>query len=210
VEPGIAALDLDWTEEALDEPSDAALAAQFAQGLSDGGGLNLLQGDYRAQSNLNIPKGPSIRFGALAASTLLALFIWNTVTDRAATAQADVLRAQTAADYLAVTGERAPANPGRAAVKSVQAGPAKATGFLDLSNVLFSGLSAMEDVRVDQLRYSADDGTLRLRLIYPDFDAAGRVENAIEQAGGILTTGGVREQDGAFVGEATLSIGSSS
>jgi len=210
VEPGQAALDLDWTEETLDEPSDAALAAQFAQGLAEGRGLNLLQGDYRSQSNLNIPRIPSIRFGALAACALLALFVWNGVTDRAAAAQAEDLRAQTAADYLAATGNAAPPNPGHAAAKSVQSGPAKAAGFLDLSNVLFTGLSAMEDVRVDQLRFDSEAATLQLRLIYPDFDAAGRVETAIDQAGGTLTTGGVREQDGAFVGEATLSLGASS
>jgi len=210
VEPGIAALDLNWTEETLEAPSDADLAAQFAQGLSDGRGLNLLQGDYRSTSNLNIPRGASIRFAALAASALLALFVWNGVTDRAATAQAKDLRAQTAADYLALTGERAPENPGRAAAKSVQAGPVTAAGFLDLSNVLFSGLSGMDDVRVDQLRFNSEAGTLQLRIIYPDFDAASRVETAMRRAGGTLKTGGVREQDGAFVGEATLSIGASS
>jgi len=210
VEPGIAALDLDWTDETLDEPSDADLSAQFAEGLAEGRGLNLLQGEYRTQSKLNIPKGPFIRFGALAASALLALFVWNGVSDRAATAQAEDLRAQTAADYLAATGEKAPPNPGRAAVKSIQAGPVKAADFLDLSNILFSGLSTMEDVRVDQLRFNSKDGTLRLRLIYPDFDAASRVETAMSQAGGTLKTGGVREQDGAFVGEATLSLGASS
>jgi len=207
VEPGQAALDLEWTEETLLEPSDAELAAQFAEGLSEGRGLNLLQGDYRSQSNLNIPRIPSIRFGALAASALLALFVWNGVTDRAATAQAEELRAQTAADYLAATGNNAPPNPGRAAVKSIQSGPAKAAGFLDLSSILFTGLSAMDDVRVDQLRFNAEEGALRLRLIYPDFDAASRVESAISQAGGTLSTGGVREQDGSFVGEATLRLG---
>jgi len=210
VEPGQAAVDLDWTEETLGELSDAELAMQFSEGLAEGRGLNLLQGDYRSQSNLNIPRVPSIRFGALAAGALLALLVWNGVTDRAATAQAEELRAQTAADYLAATGNNAPPNPGRAAAKTVQSGPIKAAGFLDLSNILFTGLSAMEDVRVDQLRFSSKDGTLRLRIIYPDFDAAGRVETAISQAGGTLKTGGVREQDGAFVGEATLSIGAGS
>lgn len=210
VEPGLSALDLDWTEETLSEPSDADLAAQFVEALADGRGLNLLQGDYRMQSNLNVPRAPMIRFGALAASALLALFVWNGVTDKAASAQAEDLRAQTAADYLELTGERAPSNPGRAAAKSVQAGPAKSVGFLDLSNVLFAGLSNMEDVRVDQLRFNAEEGSLRLRLIYPNFDAAGRVETAIKQAGGTLTTGGVREQDGVFVGEAALRLGAGS
>lgn len=204
VEPGLAALDLEWTDEALEEPTDAELAEKFAEGLTAGRGLNLLQGEYRPKSSLNIPRTPAIRMGALAASALLALFVWNGVQDRAALAQAEDLRAQTAADYFAATGSRAPSNPGRAAVQSLQSGPVKTAGFLDLSAILFSGLSGLDDVRVDQLRYNSDNGVLQLRLIYPDFDAATRVENAIRQAGGALTTGGVREQNGSFVGEATL------
>ena len=210
VEPGRATIDLEWTEEALAEPTDEDLAKSFSQGLKDGRGLNLLQDAYRTQSNLNVPRVPTLRFGSLAACALLSFFVWNSVKDRAATSQAETLRAQTAQEYLSVTGIRAGSNPGRQAVQSVQAGPVKTAGFLDLSNVLFSGLSAMDDIRVDQLRFNAEEGTLRLRLIYPDFDAAGRVETAISRAGGTLTTGGVREQDGAFVGEATLSFGSGS
>ena len=210
VEPGRAALDLDWTDENLEELSDADLASKFAEGLASGLGLNLLQGDYRPQSRFALPRTPTIRFAAIAASALLAFFVWSGVSDGAKAAQSENLRAQTAADYLAITGSRAPSNPGRAAVKTLQSGPAKTTGFLDLSSVLFVGLSTMEDIRVDQLRYSSESGTLRLRLIYPDFDGAGRAENAIKQAGGTLTTGGVREQDGAFVGEATLSLGAGS
>jgi len=206
VEPGQAALDLDWTEETLLQPNDGELAAMFAEGIEAERGLNLLQGDYRARSDLNLPRSAMIRFAALAASALLAVFIWNGVQGRAALAQAEDLRAKTAADYLAATGERAPSNPGRVAAKSVQSGPATPTGFLDLSSVLFRGLSGLDDIRVDQLRYSAQDGTLRLRFTYPSFDAASRAETAIAKVGGVLTTGGVREQDGAFVGEATLSL----
>jgi len=207
VEPGIAALDLEWTEEILAEPTDGQLARALADGLTAGRGLNVLQGDYRPRSGFHIPRIPAIRFGALAASGLLAFFIWNGVQDRAALAQAEDLRAQTASDYLTATGQRPPSNPGRAAAQSLQSGPAPTVGFLDLSSVLFSALSALDDVRVDQLRYNSETGTLQLRLIYPNFDAAARVETSVAQAGGFLTTGGVREQNGSFVGEATLSLG---
>ena len=210
VEPGIAALDLDWTEEKLVQPSDGELAGLLADGLADGRSLNLLQGDYRSKSGLNLPRTPAIRLAALAAFSLLAVFIWNGVQDRAALTQAENLRAQTASDYLAATGKRAPENPGRAAAQSLQSGPVRAAGFLDLSSVLFTGLSALDDIRVDQLRYNSETGTLQLRLIYPSFDAAARAESSIAQAGGRLTTGGVREQNGAFVGEATLSLGGGS
>lgn len=210
VEPGIAALDLEWTDEKLSQPTDEKLAALLAEGLAAGRGLNLLQGNYRPHSGFNVPRIPAIRLAALAASALLAVFVWNGVQDRAAQAQAEELRAQTASDYLAATGTRAPSNPGRAAAKSLQSGPAPTAGFLDLSSVLFTGLSAHDDIRVDQLRYNSENGTLQLRLIYPSFDAAGRVERSLAQAGGQLTTGGVREQNGSFVGEATLSLGAGS
>jgi len=207
VEPGLAAIDLDWTEETLIQPSDRDLADRFAEGLAANRGLNLLQGEYRARSGFDIPRVPAIRFAALAASALLAVFIWNGIQDKAALAQAEELRAQTAAEYLATTGNRAPTNPGRAAAQTLQSGPVKTAGFLDLSAVLFTGLSALDDIRVDQLRYNSESGTLQLRLIYPSFDAAARAENSVRQAGGELTTGGVREQNGSFVGEATLRLG---
>lgn len=207
VEPQRAAIDLDWTDETLTTFDDAQLAASFAEGLYAGRGLNLMQGDYRARSNLNLPRIPMIRFGALAASAVLMFFFWNGIQDRAAGAQARELRAQTAADYLSLTGDRAPSNPGRVAAQSLKSGPVVRTGFLDLSAILFAGLSQFDDIRVDQLRYNAEEGELRLRLVYPNFDAASRVEAAISQAGGVLTTGGVREQNGTFVGDATLTIG---
>ena len=210
VEPGLAAIDLDWTEENLTQPTDSELAALFSSGLAAGDSLNLLQGAYRPKSSFNLPRFPALRLAGLAVAALLALFIWNGVQDRAALAQAEDLRAQTAAEYLAVTGERPPSNPGRAAVQKLQTGPAPTAGFLDLSTVLFSGLASMDDTRVDQLRFNAEDGILQLRLIYPDFDAAARIESSIAQAGGRLTTGGVREQNGSFVGEATLSLGGGS
>lgn len=210
VEPGQAAIDLEWTEENLREPSDVDLANMFAEGIAAGQGLNLLQGEYRARSDFNLPRMALIRFGGLAAAALAAFFVWTGVQDRAAAAQAKELRAETAAEYLALTGDRAPSHPGRETAKLVQSGPAVPTGFLDLSSVLFSGLSGLDNIRVDQLRYNADDGTLRLRLIYPSFDAATQAELAVSRAGGVLTTGGVREQDGAFIGDATLSLGAAS
>ena len=206
VEPGLAAIDLDWTEETLGQLTDSELADLFSNGLAAGESLNLLQGAFRPKSGFNLPRFPALRFAGLAAAAVLTLFIWNGVQDRAALAQAEDLRAQTAAEYLAATGERAPSNPGRTAVQKLQSGPAPSAGFLDLSRVLFAGLAPMNDTRVDQLRFNAENGTFQLRLIYPDFDAAARVENSIAQAGGRLITGGVREQNGAFMGEATLSL----
>ena len=176
------------------------------EGINNGGIINLLQGDYKSRNSIDLPQPALKRFGALAATLLVASFLWSGVSKRAKTEQAETLRAQTAADYKAVTGQSAPNAPGRAAVKLSQAGPVDSYGFLDLSGVLFAGMENLDDIRVDQLRYNSANNTLTLRFIYPDFGATSRLESAIRQAGGALSTGGVRERDGSFVGEATLSL----
>jgi len=55
VEPGVAALDLDWTEEVLTEPSDAALSAQFAEGIAK---LRQITWNLRASVHRPIRAGP--------------------------------------------------------------------------------------------------------------------------------------------------------
>lgn len=210
VEPGHAALDLDWVEADLIKPTDIQLAEQFATGITEGCGLNLLQGDYRPRSAINLPRKPLLRFAALAACVVAIGFIWSGVSNSAKLAQAETLRALTASEYTEVTGQRAPNAPGRAAARAVKSGPAKPDSFIDLSAVLFAGMRGIDDIRVDQIRYNSADGTLALRFVYPSFDAASRVEAAIARAGGRLQTGGVRERDGSFVGEATLSLEPSS
>ena len=207
VEPAQAAVDLDWTDAPLAQPSDADLAAEFAMGVTEGAGVNFMQGEFRARSGFDIPKIPAIRFAALAATALVAFLGWQAVQGGAALQQAEDLRARTASDYTALTGNPAPTRPGRAAAKAAQVGPAAQTGFLDLSAVLFAALAGENDIRLDQLRFDRASGMLRLRLVYPDFDGAGRVERAVRAAGGSFETGGVREQDGVFIGDATLSLG---
>ena len=81
VEPGLSAIDLDWTEEDLVKPTDSELAALFSSGLAAGESLNLLQGAYRPKSGINLPRFPALRMAGLAAAALLALFFWNGVQD---------------------------------------------------------------------------------------------------------------------------------
>ena len=210
VEPGQCTLDLDWIDSELLDLTPAQIADQFADTIEAGEAINLLQGDYRAKSTLNIPQPAFKRFATMAALALVALFVWSGISDRAKTAQAEALKTQTAEDYKSVTGQTAPRAPGRDAVKLAQTTSQGSYGFLDLSAVLFEGMTNLDDIQVDQLRYNSENQTLALRFIYPDFGATSRLEAAIQQAGGTLLTGGVRERDGAFIGEATLSLESAS
>ena len=210
VEPGQCTLDLDWIDSELLDLTPPQIAAQFADTIETGNAINLLQGDYRPRSTLNIPQPAFKRFATMAALSLVAMFVWSGISDRAKTAQAEALKTQTAEDYKSVTGQTAPRAPGRDAVKLTQTSGDNNYGFLDLSAVLFQGMKALDDIQVDQLRYNETERTLSLRFIYPNFGATSRLESAIQQAGGTLLTGGVRERDGAFVGEATLSLESAS
>lgn len=210
VEPGQSALDLDWIESELLKPTDLELVTQFAEGISEDRGINLLQGGFRPRSAIDLPRPALKRFAAMAAIALIGMFFWSNISDRAKLAQAEDLKLKTAEDYRAVTGQNAPSKPGRTAAKAAQSGPKTTHGFLDLSAVLFAGMKELEDIQVDQIRYNANNNTLALRFLYPSFDASARAESAMRQAGGILQTGGVRERDGTFVGEATLSMGSAS
>lgn len=192
------------------QPTDIELATLFSDGISEGHAINLLQGDFRPRSAIDLPRPALKRFAAMAALALVGVFLWSNISDRAKMAQATDLKLKTAEEYRAVTGKNAPSAPGRAAAKAAQSGPKTEHGFLDLSAVLFAGMKDLEDIQVDQLRYNANNNTLALRFLYPSFDASARAEAAMRKAGGYLETGGVRERDGTFVGEATLTMGSAS
>jgi general secretion pathway protein L len=94
-------------------------------------------------------------------------------------------------------------------MQAMKSGGEDTLAFLRLSQILFSGVEQIEGLSVDQLRYQDTNNELQLRLIYPSFESAGQLETAIRAAGGQLITGGVREQSGQFVGEATLRGGAS-
>ena len=79
--------------------------------------------------------------------------------------------------------------------------------FLDLSQALMTILADAPTVQIERLSFEASEQALRLRLIYPDFETASRVEALFEQDGRTLfVSGGVREQTGQFIGDANLSF----
>jgi len=80
------------------------------------------------------------------------------------------------------------------------------TQFLALNSIAFQALSTFDDVTIDRLSYQNNRDEIQLRLIYPSFERADAVKQAMEQAGGDFTPGGVREQNGRFVGEAVLKM----
>ena len=195
------AVDPDWAEGDVALLDDDTLARAVFERIDSGEALNLRTGPYRRRTQLKA--GPWARVAALALACA-ALGLGISVADaRATAAQAEQLDAQARALYQQATGQAAPVNLASLA-RTSGAGPDVSGAFLDLSQILFAALSMQQNTKVERLSFEAGENALRLRLIYPDFNAAGDLETTVGMRGGRLATGGVREQNGRFIGDATL------
>ena len=197
------AVDMGWGDEGKAYPDETLLSAIGAR-LEKNDTLNILQNEFSPKSWRKLAP-----LGGIAACLGFAALILHGVEARALKLQASELKVQTAQLYADATGQAAPNNPALAATRAMNSGGKDTLAFLRLSQILFSGVEKIEGLSVEQLRYQETQNELQLRLVYPSFESAGALETAIREAGGQLTTGGVREQSGRFVGEATLRGGAS-
>jgi len=200
-------VDADWAESNATPLSDEAFLEAIGQRLEDDEPLNLLQNEFASKSDFAFNWRNFAGIGGLAACLGLAVLILQGAQARALNLQAEDLKAQTAQLYTEATGQAAPDNPALAATRAQKAGGKNNFEFLELSRILFEGVKEVDGLSVNQLRYQQNRQVLQLRLIYPSFESASDFEAAIRAAGGQLTTGGVREQSGEFVGEANLKAG---
>ena len=202
------AMDGAWSDEGKAYPDETILAAIGAK-LEQNNTLNILQNGFSPKNGFNINWRKLAPLGGLAACLGIAALFLHGVEARALKLQTADVKAQTAQIYTDATGQAAPQNPALAATRAMKSGGKDTLAFLRLSQILFSGVEQIEGLSVEQLRYQDAKNELQLRLVYPSFESAGQFETAIRAAGGQLTTGGVREQSGQFVGEATLRGGTS-
>jgi len=202
------AVDTAWADEKeARSVDDKDLIRAIAEGLENDTTLNLMQNGFAAKSGFDINWRQFAGLGAIAATALFAALILQGVEARAMRMQAEDLKIQMADIYTQATGQAAPSNPALAATRALKSGGKDNLAFLRLSSILFQGVEQIEGLSVDQLRYQETREELQLRLIYPSFESAAELEAAIRAAGGRLTTGGVREQSGQFVGDALLQGG---
>ena len=202
------AMDAAWADEGKAYPDETILSAIGAK-LEKNNTINVLQNGFSAKSGFNFGWRKFAPLGALAACLGIAALFLHGAQARALKLQAADLKTQTAQIYSEATGQAAPANPALAATRAMKSGGKDNLAFLRLSQILFNCVDQIEGLSIEQLRFQDDQNQLQLRLIYPSFESAGQLEGAIHAAGGQLTTGGVREQSGQFVGEATLRGGAS-
>lgn len=199
-------MDIEWyTGDDLHDLGPADLAACTPPDNA----LNFMSGVYkpkRASAGLvkHWPRIAALFVGAVLAWTLLL-----SSENRAVQAQADSLRDQARSEYTKRTGEPAPANLRRAVTRASASGEAGGADFLRLSNILFGAMRSVDGVIVDHIQFDAGRGEMNVRIIYPTFESAVELEDAISANGGVFQAGGVREQNGKLLGDAILSAGGS-
>jgi type II secretory pathway component PulL len=201
------AVDPDWAETARTIYDDETLARSIFERMDNGAALDLRSGAYRRRTK--IQAGAWARVAAVAiVCGLLGLGL--TLADaRATSAQAADIQDRARAVYTQVTGQPAPDNLARAA-RSAATTDTDPAAFLALSNTLFTAMASHPDITVERLSFETRENTLRLRLIYPGFESAGALEQTVAASGATFVTGGVREQSGRFIGDASLSLGDGS
>lgn len=167
--------------------------------------FNLAQGEFSTRRG-KLPQIEGLKRAAILAVMLgIAVLVWQGVQLRALTSQTAFYKSEAMDIYKAATG-RSVSNPAHQIAKTLKAQPQTSGQFLTLSNMLFAQLQTIEGVEIDMLRYELRAQALTIRFIYPDFESASRLENALIAAGVDFQSGGVREQNGAMIGEAVIRL----
>lgn len=196
------AVDLDWAEGSGVILDDGSLAQALFDRVDQA--LDLRSGAYRRRTQIQLGAWRNVAAAILVCIGLGVALSWAEI--RAVNAQADDIRTTAEQLYTQATGQAAPDNLARA-IRMNAPTDADPTVFLRLSNHLFAAMAAHPDIAVERLSYDQQENRLRLRLIYPGFEAAGALEQTVASRGAVFQTGGVREQSGQFIGDASLSLG---
>lgn len=165
--------------------------------------INLAQGFY-APKQAFLPEFALFkRAAALLIMLGLTWLVWQGAQWRSINAQTQTLKTEASDLYFNVTGKRA-RNPALEVTRAVKSGPKSEGDFLKLSSIVFESLSRVDGVEIDRLQYDNLSNALSLRLFYPGFETVARLETDIAARGAIFESGGVREQSGRMIGEATV------
>jgi len=199
-------IDPSWADDDL---ADVTPSAWDALTLNTAA-LSLRQGAFSRRSGLKLPIASLSKIAALLVLSGLSWLSLQWAQSNAMRAQADDLKSQTAALYMQATGKAAPANPALAVTRAVKTGPVAGSDFIPLIASLNAALSQTNNIAVQTMSFENNKSQLKLRLIYPSFESAGQLETAARQNGGVFRAGGVREQNGILIGDATFEMGGKS
>jgi len=151
--------------------------------------------------------------GRLAALCVICGVSWlgfQAVSTHAKTQQTVYVKSETARIYSDATGRAAPPNPALAVTRTIQSRSTQNANFLSLSKLLFDAVSQTDGIIIETVQYDTSRSELSLRIIYPGFASTTELETTTLGLGGVFEAGGVREQGGQFIGDATLRLGGGS
>ena len=202
-------LDPEWAEEEHAGLAQTAWAdiQHFAHKAQP---ISLRRGIFSEKTSFTFPRRG---LSSLAALVLIAGLVWlgHTASKvRALNSHTQFLRSENAALYTEATGKAAPNNPALTITRALKTTPKSASGFLSLSARFNHTLATIDGVVIDSLSYDAAKSELKLRLVYPDFDAADKIEQAAKHSGGIFKPGGIAERNGVLIGDARFMVGGKS
>lgn len=199
----------EWQSLLIDAPTFEALTPDalfeaFEAGIENGAALDLRPG-LGLKNTQTAQWQKWAKIAALAAGVIILPFMLDYYAEaRALNQQAAEDRRAASELYTQVTGETS-ADAARSISQKLKAGQSSA-GFLDMTASLFPAIEDVGGVEIDSLRYDPRQNMLQLTLRYPSFEAGAALEQAVQQRGGQLVVGGIRERADALIGEASLTL----
>ncbi len=197
-------IDPEWS----DAPGQQAEIPDVLARVNVGGAINYLSGAFTPKRGGGLVSFSMLRrlgvLAVIAAAAFLALIAAQT---RALNLEAANIRDNTRSVYTSYTGDPAPANPALTVTRANKTPSGGDGNFLALSSLLFRSIEKTEGIMVDTLQFDKSENQINLRLIYPSFESATQLEQAVKTSGGNLQAGGVRELNGRLVGDAVLKLG---
>jgi len=207
-------LDKDW-HDPKDTVQDVQNPQDMAEFINLDTAINLRENEFAPQRSFAF-SGTKIdvqSLGRLAALFVLCGISWlgfQSVSARAKGQETAFIKLETVRLFTDATGEAALPNPALAATRAIQTGPKQDVNFLGLSQVLFGAVAQTDNIIIEAVQYDKSRAELSLRIIYPGFASTTDLEVAAQSLGGVFEAGGVREQGGQFIGDATLRLRSGS
>lgn len=139
---------------------------------------------------------------AMAACAVLAIGVVNWVEAGALSREAQEVRREAEARFLAAFPDVSRVTNLRAQIREVARGGEGGTpDFLRLSAMMAAGLDAVPEVEVDTLRFDEQTGVLTATVLFSSYDALARFRQSVEAAGGAVDEGGSRQVGDRRAGE---------
>ncbi len=203
IQPGTMGYSLDAETE-----GDNPLSLMPQMGFE--GALNYAQGGYQRRQK-SMPLMQSLtRLAALLAISGVAWLGWQASETRAMNQQTAELKTQAAQLYSDATGKSAPDSPALAVARDLRKTGNVKADFLTLSAHFFDGVSRVDGVIVETVRFNERKNQLNIKLIYPGFDSAASLEQIFSTSSGQFESGAVREQNEQLIGEGVFKLGGGS